>query len=211
MVIAYPIKSGLYVNLTNRCPCACEFCLRKNGPGVQGSDSLWLEREPTREEAIAAVDAANPAQYAELVFCGYGEPTERLEDVLAIARHVRETAPAMKIRINTNGLSDLIHGRPTAAELKGLPPVDFPQETAVGALALYVANGGAEGARRYRLDQPEHARSGRVFQGLPPEVRTREPCRAASVREGLRGHRSLRGPHGRRHAGDESGEPGEVP
>ena len=120
MVIAYPIKSGLYVNLTNRCPCACEFCLRKNGPGVQGSDSLWLEREPTREEAIAAVDAANPAQYAELVFCGYGEPTERLEDVLAIARHVRETAPAMKIRINTNGLSDLIHGRPTAAELKGL-------------------------------------------------------------------------------------------
>ena len=75
MVIAYPIKSGLYVNLTNRCPCACEFCLRKNGPGVQGSDSLWLEREPTRKEAIAAVDAANPAQYAELVFCGYGEPT----------------------------------------------------------------------------------------------------------------------------------------
>lgn len=120
MVIAYPIKSGLYVNLTNRCPCACEFCLRKNGPGVQGSDSLWLEREPTLEEAIAAVDAANPAQYAELVFCGYGEPTERLEDVLAIARHVRETAPATKIRINTNGLSDLIHGRKTAAELKGL-------------------------------------------------------------------------------------------
>jgi len=120
MVIAYSIKNGLYVNLTNRCPCACEFCLRKNGPGVQGSDSLWLEREPTVDEAIAAVDAAHPAQYAEVVFCGYGEPTERLEDVLAIARHVRDVAPDTKIRINTNGLSDLIHGRPTAAELKDL-------------------------------------------------------------------------------------------
>lgn len=120
MVIAYPIKNGLYVNLTNRCPCACEFCLRKNGPGVQGSDSLWLEREPTLEEAIAAVDAANPAKYEEVVFCGYGEPTERLEDVRAIARHVRDVAPDTKIRINTNGLSDLIHGRPTAAELKDL-------------------------------------------------------------------------------------------
>lgn len=120
MTITYQVRNAIYVNLTNRCPCACTFCLRANGPGVYGSDSLWLEREPTREEAIAAVDAANPAQYAELVFCGYGEPTERLEDVLAIARHVRETAPATKIRINTNGLSDLIHGRPTAAELKGL-------------------------------------------------------------------------------------------
>lgn len=120
MVIAYPIKNGLYVNLTNRCPCACEFCLRKNGPGVQGSDSLWLEREPTVDEAIAAVDAANPAKYEEVVFCGYGEPTERLEDVRAIARHVRDVAPDTKIRINTNGLSDLIHGRPTAAELKDL-------------------------------------------------------------------------------------------
>ncbi|MGN0847146.1 MAG: TatD family nuclease-associated radical SAM protein [Kiritimatiellia bacterium] len=123
MVIVYPIKNGLYVNLTNRCPCACEFCLRKNGPGVQGSDSLWLEREPTVAEAIAALDAANPARYGEVVFCGYGEPTERLEDLLAIARHIRATAPATKIRVNTNGLADLIHGRPTAAEFRGLVDV----------------------------------------------------------------------------------------
>lgn len=120
MVIAYPIKSGLYVNLTNRCPCACEFCLRKNGPGVQGSDSLWLEREPTREEAIAAVDAANPAQYAELVFCGYGEPTERLDVLLEIAAWFRMAYPEVPIRVNTNGLSDLIAGEPTAHRFKGL-------------------------------------------------------------------------------------------
>lgn len=123
MVIAYPVRTGLYVNLTNRCPCACEFCLRQNGPGIYGSGDLWLEREPTVEEAIASVDAllaSAPEKFTELVFCGYGEPTERLEALLKIAAHVREVAPKLSIRVNTNGLADLIHGRSTAAELKGL-------------------------------------------------------------------------------------------
>ena len=56
MVIAYPVRTGLYVNLTNRCPCACEFCLRKNGPGIYGSGDLWLDHEPSVEEVIAAVN-----------------------------------------------------------------------------------------------------------------------------------------------------------
>ena len=120
MVITYPLKSGLYVNLTNRCPCACVFCLRQNSPGVFGTDSLWLEREPTVEEMVESIDSRNLADFREVVFCGYGEPTERLDDLLAVARHVKETRPEMRIRINTNGLSDLIHGGPTAAKLKGL-------------------------------------------------------------------------------------------
>lgn len=123
MVIAYPVRHGLYVNLTNRCPCACDFCLRKNGPGIYGSGDLWLDHEPTVEEAIASVDhflLSQPEAFAELVFCGYGEPTERLDALLAVARHVREVAPRLPIRVNTNGLADLIHGRPTAQELKGL-------------------------------------------------------------------------------------------
>lgn len=128
MVIVYPVRSGLYVNLTNRCPCACEFCLRQNGPGIYGSGDLWLEREPTVEEVCQAVDGflresaagEGASRYEELVFCGYGEPTERLDDLLVVARHVREVAPHLPIRINTNGLADLIWGRATAAELKGL-------------------------------------------------------------------------------------------
>ena len=120
MVITYPLKSGLYVNLTNRCPCACVFCLRQNSPGVFGTDSLWLEREPTVEEIVASVDSRNLGDFEELVFCGYGEPTERLDDLLAVARHVKKRKPGMSVRINTNGLSDLIHGEPTAAKLKGL-------------------------------------------------------------------------------------------
>ena len=120
MVITYPIKSGLYVNLTNRCPCACVFCLRQNAPGVFGTDSLWLDREPTVDEIIASIESRNLDDFTELVFCGYGEPTERLDDLLAVARHMKNIRPQMLVRINTNGLSDLIHGEPTAAKLKGL-------------------------------------------------------------------------------------------
>ena len=120
MVITYPIKSGLYVNLTNRCPCACVFCLRQNAPGVFGTDSLWLDREPTVDEVIASIESRNLDDFTELVFCGYGEPTERLDDLLAVAKHVKSIRPGMHVRVNTNGLSDLIHGEPTAAKLKGL-------------------------------------------------------------------------------------------
>ncbi|MBR6586156.1 MAG: TIGR04100 family radical SAM protein [Kiritimatiellae bacterium] len=120
MVITYPLKSGLYVNLTNRCPCACVFCLRQNAPGVFGTDSLWLEREPTVDEIIESIESRNLDDFTELVFCGYGEPTERLDDLLAVARHVKSIRPGMLVRINTNGLSDLIHGEPTAVKLKGL-------------------------------------------------------------------------------------------
>ena len=120
MVITYPVKSGLYVNLTNRCPCACVFCLRQNAPGIFGSDSLWLDREPTVDEIIASIESRNLDDFTELVFCGYGEPTERLDDLLAVARHLKSIRPGMHVRVNTNGLSDLIHGEPTAAKLKGL-------------------------------------------------------------------------------------------
>ena len=120
MVITYPVKSGLYVNLTNRCPCACVFCLRQNAPGIFGSDSLWLEREPTVDEILASIESRNLDDFTELVFCGYGEPTERLDDLLAVARHVKSIRPGMHVRVNTNGLSDLIHGEPTAAKFKGL-------------------------------------------------------------------------------------------
>ena len=120
MVITYPVKSGLYVNLTNRCPCACVFCLRQNAPGIFGSDSLWLDREPTVDEVIASIESRNLDDFTELVFCGYGEPTERLDDLLAVAKHVKSIRPGMHVRVNTNGLSDLIHDEPTAAKLKGL-------------------------------------------------------------------------------------------
>ena len=119
MTITYPVKRGIYINMTNRCPCACTFCLRQNADSVYGSEPLWLDREPTVEEVCASIDAWNLAEYEEIVFCGYGEPTERLDDLLLVAKHIREVSD-IKIRINTNGLADLIAGEATAHRLEGL-------------------------------------------------------------------------------------------
>lgn len=119
MTITYKVKNGIYVNMTNRCPCACTFCLRHNAPGVYGSDSLWLEREPTVEEVCADLDKWALDEHDEVVFCGYGEPTERLDDLLEVAKHIRAVS-SVKTRINTNGLGDLIAGEPVAHKLAGL-------------------------------------------------------------------------------------------
>ena len=119
MTITYPVNKGLYINMTNRCPCACTFCLRHNAEGVYGSDSLWLEREPTVQEVCDSVDTWDLTQFDEVVFCGYGEPTERLEDLLLVAKYIKAKGD-IKIRINTNGLADLIWQKQTAPSLKGL-------------------------------------------------------------------------------------------
>ena len=114
MTITYQVKNSIYVNLTNRCPCACTFCLRHNGPGVYGSDSLWLEREPTLEEVTDDLDKWDYTRFREVVFCGYGEPTERLNVLLAAAEHLKRRDATLRVRVNTNGLSDLVNGKPTA-------------------------------------------------------------------------------------------------
>ena len=119
MTITYPVNKGLYINMTNRCPCNCTFCLRHNADGVYGSDSLWLDREPTVEEVCDSVDTWDLTQFEEVVFCGYGEPTERLEDLLLVAKYIKDKQD-IKIRINTNGLADLIWQKQTAPSLKGL-------------------------------------------------------------------------------------------
>ena len=119
MTITYPAKSALYVNMTNRCPCACTFCLRHNKDYVFNSDSLWLDREPTVEEVCESIMGWDLSKYDEIVFCGYGEPTERLPDLLEVAKYVRANSN-IPIRINTNGLADLIWNKSTAPMLKGL-------------------------------------------------------------------------------------------
>ena len=83
MTITYEVDGGLYINITNRCSNRCEFCIRNNGDGAYGSDSLWLVREPTLEEISESVFSRELTKYKEVVFCGYGEPTYRLADAAA--------------------------------------------------------------------------------------------------------------------------------
>ena len=123
MTITYEYEGALYVNLTNKCNCACEFCLRhgKAQGSIYTEDSLWLEREPTRQEALDSFLGRDVPSYREIVFCGYGEPTYRLEDLLWLVDQLKERFGEQlpPVRINTNGHASLIHGRDVCPELKG--------------------------------------------------------------------------------------------
>ena len=117
MTITYEVEGALYINVTNRCTNNCEFCIRKNGDGAYGSDSLWLEREPTEDEILDSVFSRDLSVYREIVFCGYGEPSIRLDVIRSVAVKIKEKC-SLPVRINTNGHSSLYHGYDTAPEYK---------------------------------------------------------------------------------------------
>ena len=70
--IIYDYFGGLYINLTNKCPCRCEFCVKNYTDGLGSADSLLLDREPTVEEVVDELKKWNVDKYDEIVFCGYG-------------------------------------------------------------------------------------------------------------------------------------------
>lgn len=117
MTISYEVGNKLYLNITNRCPCSCEFCIRNTGDNAYGSEPLWLDREPSVDEIIDNLKQRDLEKYEEIVFCGFGEPCERIEDMVSVCRYLK-SVNAPKIRLNTNGLSDLINERKTAHLLK---------------------------------------------------------------------------------------------
>lgn len=121
MTITYEYEGALYVNLTNRCDCSCVFCLRHNGhKGSIYADDLWLEHEPTVEEALADFRKRDLTAYREIVFCGFGEPMYRVDDICAIVDALKAEYSALPpIRINTNGHGNLIHGRDVTVDLAG--------------------------------------------------------------------------------------------
>ncbi|OGO88271.1 MAG: radical SAM protein [Clostridiales bacterium GWF2_36_10] len=108
MTITYIVENNIYINLTNCCTNRCTFCIRNNGDGAYGSNSLWLEREPTIEEVLADFEKYDIKKYNEIVFCGYGEPTMRLNELIEIAKNLKEKY-SKPIRLNTNGQANLIN------------------------------------------------------------------------------------------------------
>ncbi|CDE53857.1 radical SAM superfamily [Roseburia sp. CAG:303] len=119
MTILYKVHNNLYVNLTNRCTCSCTFCLRNEKETVGESSTLWLEHEPSVEEVKKEFEKFNMDEYNEVVFCGFGEPTERIDDLIEIAKFVKEKYHK-KIRINTNGQGSLSNGKDIAPMMKGV-------------------------------------------------------------------------------------------
>jgi len=106
--IVYTVGDNLYLNITNRCSCACSFCIRQNTNTVGDSGNLWLDNEPTIDEILGEIRKTDINKYKEIVFCGYGEPFERWEDVILLCSEIKRLLPSAVLRINTNGHGNLI-------------------------------------------------------------------------------------------------------
>lgn len=121
LTISYEYGDSLYVNVTNKCDCACVFCLRHNGhKGSIYADDLWLEREPTRDEILEDIKKNDLGKYRELVFCGFGEPTFRMDDILWVVAQLKKTEVLPPVRINTNGHANSINKRDVTPDMAGL-------------------------------------------------------------------------------------------
>lgn len=108
----------VYVNLTNHCPCACTFCLRQTKEMLE-SNTLWLNEEPSVDEVMKEFQKYDLDDFAEVVFCGFGEPMERIDDMIQIAGILKLYRHDLVIRVNTNGLANLIHQKDITPLLKG--------------------------------------------------------------------------------------------
>lgn len=107
VTVFYKFDGKMYVNITNGCPCDCVFCIRRNADSIEDNDSLWLEHEPSFDEITAAFGAFDKSGITEAVFCGYGEPTVRVEMLLKTAEYIKAHSN-MTVRLNTNGLLRLM-------------------------------------------------------------------------------------------------------
>ncbi|MDD6421684.1 MAG: TatD family nuclease-associated radical SAM protein [Intestinibaculum porci] len=114
------MQSGIkvYVNATNRCPCSCTFCLRTKKHMAE-SNTLWLKREPTLEEILAEFKKYDLNNFKEVIFCGFGEPLVRSDDLMQVADYIKGIRPDLPIRVNTVGLANQVHNRDIIPELKG--------------------------------------------------------------------------------------------
>lgn len=118
--ITYEYGGNLYVNTTNRCDFNCTFCLRHNaGGGSIYTHNLWLTREPTREEILQSIEDRDLSPYGQLVFCGFGEPSYRIEDICWVIDRLKEHGKKIFTRMDTNGTGSVIHGRDICPDFKG--------------------------------------------------------------------------------------------
>lgn len=116
--VVYWLGNNLYLNITNRCPNNCYFCFRKFKDGIDGFN-LKLRREPSPNEVIKKLqEVINRKNWREVVFCGFGEPSERLNCVLEVTRWIKKYS-GRTVRIDTNGQGYLLNkGREVVKELK---------------------------------------------------------------------------------------------
>ncbi len=124
--VAYKIRNSVYVNLTNKCTNRCTFCPKYQGGKsnfcVQGYN-LKLKKEPSVSEVLSSI--FRYYDFKEIVFCGLGEPTLRIETLKETAAAIkkgsyRTDSSDIKIRLDTDGLANAVYGRNIAAELENI-------------------------------------------------------------------------------------------
>lgn len=117
--LLYFLDGKPYINMTNACTNACVFCVRDQKEDVQGA-KLWLDCDNTKAQDVIKQIELNKDKILnsqEIVFCGYGEPLIRLNEVIEISKYLKENYPNLKIRVNTNGHANAIFKRNVADEL----------------------------------------------------------------------------------------------
>lgn len=117
--ILYTYKNQVYLNITNKCDCSCTFCIRTTKDTVGDATDMWFKTEPSIDEIKEAIDKFDFSNFDEVVYCGYGEPTCALDNMLASAKYIKEKT-GLRIRLNTNGLANLYHKRNIIPELAGV-------------------------------------------------------------------------------------------
>lgn len=116
--LVYLLDGKIYINLTNRCTNDCIFCLRKDKDDVKGQ-KLWLDDEnSTAEDVIKQLSSFEPTK--EVIFCGYGEPLLKFEELKQVSQYIKTNYPDTKIRVNTNGHANFVYQKNIVPELKGL-------------------------------------------------------------------------------------------
>lgn len=139
-ILAYLLDGKIYINLTNKCTNDCIFCLRKDKDDVCGQ-TLWLDDENStaqdvieqfKKQALSLCERAEVRHkqdangrtsgegLSEVIFCGYGEPMLKFENLKEVAKYIKEKYPQTKIRVNTNGHANFVYKRNLVPELKGL-------------------------------------------------------------------------------------------
>jgi cyclic pyranopterin phosphate synthase len=117
--IVYWLDNSLYLNITNQCSNNCWFCFRNYKQGV-GNFNLKLTKEPQSDEVISELKMAfSIKRWNEVVFCGFGEPTSKLDVLLEVTKWLKTNFPAVPIRLDTNGQAYALNAnRDVAEELK---------------------------------------------------------------------------------------------
>ena len=116
--LVYLLDGKIYINLTNRCTNDCIFCLRRDKSDVKGQE-LWLDDENSKaQDVIKQFETFEPTK--EVIFCGYGEPMLKLEELKQVAKYIKDKYPEIKVRVNTNGHANFVYKRNVVPELKGL-------------------------------------------------------------------------------------------